>query len=174
MRIVVLGVIALGMLTAACGSDTTQRSSTGALTGIGVGAAVGGPVGAAVGGVVGAAGGAAAPEGADQVAANALHREHAAFGTDSVRQAQTALQHQGLYDGPIDGISGPKTRQAVSAFQKREGLPQTATLDQATLQRLGVGGTTMTSGSSAARGSGSATPPAASGSSTAPATSGTH
>lgn len=154
MRIAVLGVVALAMLTAACGSDTSQRSATGGLTGIGVGAAVGGPVGAVVGGVVGAGGGALAPEGADEAAENALHPQRAAAERDRVRQAQTELQRQGLYDGPIDGIAGPKTRQALSAFQQRQGLQQTAKLDPQTLQRLGVAQNT----GNAAVASGSSTP----------------
>jgi peptidoglycan hydrolase-like protein with peptidoglycan-binding domain len=35
---------------------------------------------------------------------------------------QIALRQHGLYRGPIDGIQGPKTRQAIRAFQLRRGL----------------------------------------------------
>lgn len=35
---------------------------------------------------------------------------------------QVALRAHGLYAGAIDGIAGPKTRQAVIAFQRRAGL----------------------------------------------------
>lgn len=135
MRIAVFGVVALGLFTAACGSDELQRAATGGLTGVGVGAAVGGPVGAVVGGVVGAGGGAALPEGADTVAENALHKEGLSH-KHRVEQAQTELQREGLYDGKIDGILGPKTKQALTAFQQREGLQQTARLDRDTRQRL--------------------------------------
>jgi peptidoglycan hydrolase-like protein with peptidoglycan-binding domain len=177
MRIGVVSVIALGMLVAACGSDETQRSATGGLTGIGVGAAVGGPVGAVVGGVVGAAGGAAMPEGADTIAENAVHQERAAGqstlreaglapaqgsseaqaqtpAAEQLREAQRELEQQGLYHGKVDGILGPKTKAALSDYQKREGLQQTASLDQATLQRLGLA-------ASPAAASGTSTPPAA-------------
>jgi peptidoglycan hydrolase-like protein with peptidoglycan-binding domain len=47
-----------------------------------------------------------------------------------------ALKNQGQYRGPIDGIMGPRTRQAVREFQKVNGLEQTGTLDQETMQKL--------------------------------------
>jgi len=53
-----------------------------------------------------------------------------------VRQAQTALKQQGLYNGQIDGKFGPQTRAAVSQFQKKNGLPQTAALNEQTLNDL--------------------------------------
>jgi peptidoglycan hydrolase-like protein with peptidoglycan-binding domain len=158
MRIGITGVVALGLLTAACGTNTQQRSASGGLTGLGVGALVGGPVGAAVGGAVGAAGGWAMPEGADTLAMNAIHKEKtvasgalneiglgsASSGSSQasrgrlVRDAQNELQREGLYRGPVDGILGPETRQAIAAYQAREGLQQTATLDQDTLQRMNL------------------------------------
>src|SRR5690348_13541302 len=144
----ITGVIALGLLTAACGSNTQQRAASGGLTGLGVGALVGGPVGAIVGAAAGAAGGWAMPEGADTLALNAIHKEKAvassalsdvglaSSGSSQanrgrlVRDAQSELQREGLYGGPVDGILGPETRQAIAAYQAREGLQQTATLDR--------------------------------------------
>lgn len=183
MRIAVFGVVALGLLTAACGSDESQRAATGGLTGVGVGAAVGGPIGAVVGGVIGAGGGAAMPEGADQVTENALHKEQTAgrsalnsagLGSGSshmqhVKQAQTELQREGLYKGKIDGIVGPKTKQALTAFQQREGLQQTARLDRDTQQRLAAAtgsaataqNTGQNKGNAPAESSGTSTPQAA-------------
>jgi len=55
---------------------------------------------------------------------------------EDIRQAQEALQDQGLYHGQIDGKWGPQTKQAVSQFQKKNGLKQTAELDQQTLGGL--------------------------------------
>jgi Putative peptidoglycan binding domain len=156
MRISIFGVVALGLLTASCGSNDTQRAATGGLTGIGAGALIGGPVGAVVGGVAGAAGGTAMPEGADTMARQALNKErgsgqtalnHAGLGPSgssepqtasaaTVKDAQQELQKEGLYHGKIDGIAGAQTKQAVTAFQKREGLRQTATLDRQTLDKL--------------------------------------
>lgn len=56
--------------------------------------------------------------------------------TEEIRQAQSALHDQGLYRGPVDGIAGPQTQQAVSEFQRRQGLPQTAALDRRTLDAI--------------------------------------
>ena len=36
---------------------------------------------------------------------------------------QVALRAWGLYTGPIDGIIGPQTRDALKKFQKKKGLP---------------------------------------------------
>lgn len=78
-----------------------------------------------------------------------------------VTQAQTALKEKGLYSGPIDGRIGPKTRQAISQFQRQNGLKQTAQLDSRTMSELQGSGT---SGSGATAPS-NASPSAPSGSS---------
>jgi regulator of extracellular matrix RemA (YlzA/DUF370 family) len=44
------------------------------------------------------------------------------MGTSTLRQVQTSLQAKGLYNGPIDGIFGTLTKQAVKAYQKQNGL----------------------------------------------------
>ncbi|HEY0527022.1 MAG TPA: peptidoglycan-binding domain-containing protein [Stellaceae bacterium] len=54
----------------------------------------------------------------------------------AVRDAQQSLRAQGLYNGPADGILGPKTKTALSQYQQRNSLDQTARLDQDTLNRL--------------------------------------
>jgi len=56
--------------------------------------------------------------------------------SDEVRQAQQQLRDQGLYHGKIDGIIGPETEQALGQFQKKNGLSQTAALDQPTMDKL--------------------------------------
>jgi peptidoglycan hydrolase-like protein with peptidoglycan-binding domain len=56
--------------------------------------------------------------------------------SDNVRQAQEALQDQGLYKGQVDGKLGPQTKHALAQFQKQKGLKQTAQLDQPTLNDL--------------------------------------
>ena len=53
-----------------------------------------------------------------------------------IRQAQQQLQDQGFYRGRIDGIIGPETEQAIGQFQQKNGLSQTATLDQPTMDKL--------------------------------------
>jgi len=53
-----------------------------------------------------------------------------------IRQAQQQLRNQGFYHGQIDGIIGPETEQAIGQFQQKNGLSQTATLDQPTMGKL--------------------------------------
>jgi peptidoglycan hydrolase-like protein with peptidoglycan-binding domain len=57
-----------------------------------------------------------------------------------IQQAQQQLKSQGLYRGTVDGVMGPETQTAVMAFQRQNGLPQTAQLDQQTLDRLNGSG----------------------------------
>ncbi|HUH94614.1 MAG TPA: YSC84-related protein [Casimicrobiaceae bacterium] len=68
--------------------------------------------------------------------------ESSATGTSAnsrtIRSAQQALNDKGFNAGAVDGAWGPHTQAAVRRFQKSEGLRQTARLDQATLQALGV------------------------------------
>lgn len=60
---------------------------------------------------------------------------------DEVKQAQQALREQGLYRGRIDGVLGPKTKTALRNFQRKNGLPATASLDRRTMESLSGGGT---------------------------------
>jgi peptidoglycan hydrolase-like protein with peptidoglycan-binding domain len=53
-----------------------------------------------------------------------------------VEQAQQQLKSAGLYRGAVDGIVGPETQTALTRFQRQQGLPQTAQLDQQTMNRL--------------------------------------
>jgi hypothetical protein len=105
MRSRIVGVFALGLLTAGCGADTQQRAASGGLAGLGVGALVGGPIGAVVGGAAGAVGGWVMPEGADQLALNAVGEEH--------RATSGALNDVGL--GPPAEASGSSTPPAMAS-----------------------------------------------------------
>ena len=58
---------------------------------------------------------------------------------DPLKAAQKALQAKGYEVGDVDGKLGPKTRAAVKAFQKDEGLPVTGRLDTGTMARLRSG-----------------------------------
>lgn len=55
-----------------------------------------------------------------------------------VRQVQAALQKQGFDPGPVDGMMGPKTREAIRRFQRAKGLQITGTMDTKTLDALGL------------------------------------
>jgi hypothetical protein len=57
---------------------------------------------------------------------------------ENAKSAQEALKAKGFYDGAVDGVVGPKTRRAVSEYQKSEGLEVTGRLDSPTAERLGV------------------------------------
>jgi peptidoglycan hydrolase-like protein with peptidoglycan-binding domain len=63
---------------------------------------------------------------------------------DDIRWAQVELHTMGLYNGSLDGVVGPQTKQALLGFQESNGLEGTATLDQQTADALignpGVGG----------------------------------
>jgi hypothetical protein len=55
-----------------------------------------------------------------------------------VRQMQEALKSQGHDPGPIDGVMGPQTRQALREFQGANGLKQTGMVDTETKQKLNI------------------------------------
>lgn len=56
------------------------------------------------------------------VAAGTVGGEAAALGPVQAPGLQVALYRYGFYKGPIDGIAGPQTRQALIAFQRSRGL----------------------------------------------------
>lgn len=55
-----------------------------------------------------------------------------------VMHVQVALMGQGLFNGPIDGDVGPKTRAALRTFQENHGLTITGTITPQTLDALHV------------------------------------
>ena len=57
---------------------------------------------------------------------------------ERILQAQIALAALGISSGPLDGLKGGQTRAALRAFQKKEGLPATGELDDATTTRLAL------------------------------------
>ena len=63
----------------------------------------------------------------------------AASNRDDVKKAQQTLTEKGFYHGEVDGIVGPRTRQAIADYQKSEHRPVTRRLDVETAGKLGVG-----------------------------------
>ena len=59
-------------------------------------------------------------------------------GAEQVKALQQALQAKGVDPGPIDGIMGPKTTEALKAFQKDQKLTESGRLDDQTREKLGV------------------------------------
>ena len=66
---------------------------------------------------------------------------------DDIRWAQVELRMRGLYNGSLDGLVGPETRQALLQFQQSNRLEPTAKLDQETADAL-IGDTGVGPGSS--------------------------
>ena len=154
------GLMALGLL-AACGTNPQERvtggAAAGAATGAGIGA-LGGPAGAlagaAIGGGAGAVTGAATspsevnlgrplwndPEVRVPGDSRSTATRRAAPRSDTrTRDVQQALSRQGYDVGAIDGVNGPRTREALSDWQRRNNLPVTGTADARTMAALGTG-----------------------------------
>lgn len=56
-----------------------------------------------------------------------------------IQKVQTSLRNKGFYQGPADGVLGPRTRAGIRRYQKSENLPVTGRLDAETAGKLGVG-----------------------------------
>ena len=76
--------------------------------------------------------------------ASALNPQHAGL--------QVALRAQGLYDGPIDAIVGPRTVAAIRTFQRTHGLKVTGLADVRMRRALGPFGTPLFGSRAIARG----------------------
>lgn len=92
---------------------------------------------------------AAKPDKAD-AAKGARKGQPAAGNKQQLRAAQEVLKDQGMYEGEVDGLMGPKTQAALREFQKKEGLRETGRLDQQTMTKLGVDKTGATGATSPA------------------------
>jgi len=64
--------------------------------------------------------------------------QHAEPPDKVIADVQALLQQMGYYTGEVDGLLGPLTREAVSAYQAAQGLTTTAVIDQPTLDSLGL------------------------------------
>lgn|SRR3989338_3433161 len=53
-----------------------------------------------------------------------------------IKQVQLALKKAGFYKGDIDGKTGPRTKEAIRAFQKARGLKVDGVVGKATWQAL--------------------------------------
>jgi hypothetical protein len=75
----------------------------------------------------------------DNTAADNTAADNGAPVADTTVQAvQTELTQLGYYKGPVDGIFGPTTRDAVAKYQMDKQLEVTGSLSPDTLQSLGV------------------------------------
>jgi hyperosmotically inducible protein len=71
--------------------------------------------------------------GGTHVTRGSTARSHAQVGA-----MQQALKDKGFDPGATDGVMGPKTTEALKAYQKSENLPTTGTMDGDTGAKLGV------------------------------------
>ena len=55
-----------------------------------------------------------------------------------IADTQELLKQMGYYRGEVDGLLGPLTREALTAYQNDQGLTATAVIDQPTLDSLGL------------------------------------
>ena len=55
-----------------------------------------------------------------------------------IADVQAELQEMGYYRGEVDGLLGPLTREALTAYQSDQGLATTAAIDEPTLDSLGL------------------------------------
>ncbi|MDN5927180.1 MAG: peptidoglycan-binding protein [Hyphomicrobiales bacterium] len=55
-----------------------------------------------------------------------------------VQKVQASLARLNLYSGPVDGLTGPQTGQAIAAYQKSVGLPASGHIDGFLLKRLDI------------------------------------
>jgi hypothetical protein len=56
-----------------------------------------------------------------------------------IADVQAELQEMGYYEGEVDGLLGPLTREALAAYQADQGLTPTAMIDEPTLDSLQLG-----------------------------------
>ncbi|HEV8418757.1 MAG TPA: peptidoglycan-binding protein [Candidatus Udaeobacter sp.] len=64
--------------------------------------------------------------------------QHAEPPDKVIADVQSVLQQMGYYKGEVDGLLGPLTREALTAYQGEQGLAQTAAIDEPTLDSLGM------------------------------------
>jgi len=64
--------------------------------------------------------------------------QHAEPPDKVIADVQGVLQQMGYYKGEVDGLLGPLTREALTAYQADQGLAQTAAIDEPTLDALGM------------------------------------
>lgn len=150
----IVAAVALMAALTASGSGTQAQDSTllgagaGAGGGAGIGFALGGPVGAVVGGLVGAGVGAGAGHAIgkeDKKATYSSAPPYQGSQGNVTAAVQGELNAAGYDAGPPDGRMGPRTQNAIRAYQAHNGLPQdgypsTALLDHLRAKRGAAAG----------------------------------
>ena len=140
----------VALFLGACGSSTGDRAASGAGIGAGAGAVIGAVTGLSIleGVVIGGLAGGVIGGVTDQSQID-LGEPVWASGTtpansSAVSRVQAGLTQLGYDPGPIDGIKGAQTTNAITTYQRDNGLPidgrATAELAQHIESQLGAAG----------------------------------
>lgn len=81
-----------------------------------------------------------APTPLESISGSLASRFEARLGIDreDVIAVQALLKRENFYAGTLDGVAGPATRTAITAFQSARELPETGMITRATAQALGL------------------------------------
>ncbi|MCO5063135.1 MAG: peptidoglycan-binding protein [Rhizobiaceae bacterium] len=60
------------------------------------------------------------------------------LGDRQLQAVQAVLKQLGYYQGEVDGLAGPNTSAAISAYQRRMGLSVSGSVDESLLKELGI------------------------------------
>ncbi len=128
-RVANLGVV-LAVVLSACGSSKGDRTASGAGIGAAGGAVIGAVTGLSIveGAVIGAAVGGATGFFTDEDTINlgkpAWEDDAGSAGAQSaiVTRVQGGLARLGYNPGPVDGVMGPQTSEAIQEYQRDHGL----------------------------------------------------
>ncbi len=74
--------------------------------------------------------------------------------SDEIRQVQLVLIRKGFLNGEADGDFGPKTRDALIEFQRREGIQASGKIDRRTVSSLGLSSKIQVGGAGGPTGAG--------------------
>lgn len=152
-------IASLTLAVAACGSTPKERGLSGGAIGAGAGAVVGAvtgmsvltgvAIGAGVGAVTGAvtskdqinlgsldSGSGNSGSTAHRASANAAPPRATLAASPLVEDVQAALGRAGYNAGPADGLAGPRTAAAITAYQRDNGLTTDGEASAALLQHL--------------------------------------
>lgn len=80
---------------------------------------------------------------------NAIVAQAYSYDTKTIQQK---LKSWGYYKGSVDGVYGAKTREAVKAFQRKNGLTADGVVGPATAKAMGISSTSMTTTSTSTKG----------------------
>lgn len=94
-------------------------------------------------GITGSGGGPNATMGSGSTPSRDMRSGRTSSGSNDVRRVQEALKAQGHDPGPIDGVMGQRTQQAIREYQDAQKIESTGRIDRQTREKLGIGRTSF-------------------------------